>query len=109
MVAWPSIKLHYVCMASLSLWTAWRARNSELIILFFDMVPCCPVVALPLVLVLWNCYCDLMSGINPHTWVVSPGCALLAGCRCGPWHCDDMPHDALMWGRGEDLVDRSRT
>ena len=70
-------------MASLSLWTAWRVRNSELIILFFDMVPCCPVVALPLVLVLWNCYCDLMSGIN-------------------------MPHDALMWGRGEDLVDRSR-
>ena len=28
----------HVCMASLSLWTAWRARNSELIILFFDMV-----------------------------------------------------------------------
>ena len=35
--------------------------------------------------------------INPHTWVVSPGCALLAGCRCCPWHCDDMPHDALIW------------
>ena len=32
-----------------------------------------------------------------HTWVVSPGCALLAGCRCCPWHCDDMPHDALIW------------
>ena len=25
-------------MASLSLWTAWRMRNSELIILFLDMV-----------------------------------------------------------------------
>ena len=43
---------------------------------------------------------DLRCGINPHTWVVSPWCALLAGCRCLPLFGDDMPHDALMWGHG---------
>ena len=41
-----------------------------------------------------------LRGINPHTWVVSPGCALLAGCRCRPVLRDDMPHNALMWGHG---------
>ena len=50
--------------------------------------------------VIWNCCGDLMCGINPHTWVVSPGCAPLAGCRCLPLFGDDMPHDALMWGHG---------
>ena len=42
----------------------------------------------------------MRCGINPHTWVVSPWCALLAGCRCLPLFGDDMPHDALMWGHG---------
>ena len=42
----------------------------------------------------------LHAGINPNPWVLSPGCALLAGCRCHPVLRDDTPHDALMWGRG---------
>ena len=48
--------------------------------------------------------CVASNSINPH-WCI--WCAPLAGCRCCPCHCDDMPHDALMWGHGEDLVDRS--
>ena len=41
-----------------------------------------------------------LRGIDPHTWVASPGSALLAGCRCRPVLRDDTPHDALMWWHG---------
>ena len=79
-----SSRCGHVFLPSLSLWTAWRACYSEF----------------P--------FCSVMHGINPHTWVVSPGCALLAGCRCRPLLCDDMPHDALMWGHGGKHVMQKR-
>ena len=66
------------------------------------------VVVVVIILFVGGSEGDTLRGINPRTWVVSPGRAPLAGCRCHPVLRDDMPHDALMWGHGEDLVDRSR-
>ena len=65
------------------------------------------VVVVVIILFVGGSEGDTLRGINPRTWVVSPGRAPLAGCRCHPVLRDDMPHDALMWGHGEDLVDRS--
>ena len=65
------------------------------------------VVVVVIILFVGGSEGDTFRGINPRTWVVSPGRAPLAGCRCHPVLRDDMPHDALMWGHGEDLVDRS--
>ena len=92
MMRWYGLRRYHVFMPSLSLWTAWRGDPNRFC------------------LMIWSSTCILSWdwwGVgrwfdvrHQPTHLGREPRVCTAGCRCRPLLCDDMPHDALMWGHG---------